>query len=344
MAPKANFNIDFVIYWVDGSDIEWQKKKALFKGTALQNSDVRYRDWDILKYWFRSLEQYAPWVHNIFFVADRQKPQWLNWNNPKLNYIDHTDFIPHKFLPTFQANTIENNLHRIPELSEHFVVFNDDTFINAPIDSEYYFKDGLPCDAPMEHIFKGRGYNPPDDWGISIMEYCDTQIINAHFDRKKVTNKNKERWYGSYLGNKYRFQAYIIKWFKRSEFQHFYTPHNEKAFLKSVYDELWSVEEKVLAQSCTRFREPMSINNYVFRYWQLAQNKFYPMEVLSKKKVIQLHDNCIPKLEKMLFDKNIKSLCLNDSSDCTYEDYQVLKPKIIKLFEKKFPQKSSFEV
>ena len=50
-------NIDFIIFWVDGSDIEWQKKKSLYKGTPFQNADVRYRDSDILKYWFRAVEE-----------------------------------------------------------------------------------------------------------------------------------------------------------------------------------------------------------------------------------------------------------------------------------------------
>ena len=338
-------NIDFIIFWVDGSDVEWQKKKAFYKGTPFQNADVRYRDWDILKYWFRSVEEYAPWVNHVYFVADNQKPEWLNWDNPKLSYVDHKDFIPNEYLPTFQANTIENNLHRIPGLSEHFVVFNDDMFINAPITPEYYFKNGLPCDAPFEHVFTPRCYFPEiDGWGINIMEFCDTQVVNAHFNRREVTKANPKGWYGSYLGWKYRLQAYLIRFFRRTEFQHFYTPHNEKAFLKSIYDEVWRAEKDVLEKSCTRFREPMSINNYLFRYWQLASNKFYPMEVLSKKKVVQIQPDTISMIESMMTDPSIKSLCLNDSTYCTFEDYQMLKPKIISFFQKKHPIKSKFEM
>lgn len=337
-------NIDFVIYWVDGSDVEWQKKKALYKGTLFQNADARYRDWNILKYWFRAIEEFTPWVHHIYFVADNQKPEWLNWDNPKLTYVDHKDFIPHEFLPTFQANTIENNLYRIPGLSDYFVVFNDDMFINAPISPEYYFKNGLPCDATLEYIFGGRGFISPNDWGISVMEYCNTQIVNAHFNRREVTKANHKGWYGNHLGWKYRLQAYLICLFRRTEFQHFYTPHNEKAFLKSIYDEVWRAEKDVLEKSCTRFREPMSINNYLFRYWQLASNKFYPMEVLSKKKVVQIQPDTISMIESMMTDSSIKSLCLNDSTYCTFEDYQMLKPKIISFFQKKHPIKSKFEM
>ena len=338
-------NIDFVIFWVDGSDIEWQKKKALYKGTPFQNADVRYRDWDILKYWFRAVEEYAPWVHHVYFVADNQKPEWLNWDNPKLSYVDHKDFIPYEYLPTFNSHTIEHNFHRIINLNEHFVVFNDDMFINAPITPEYYFKNGLPCDAPFEHVFTPRCYFPEiDGWGINIIDFCNTQVVNAHFNRKEVTKVNPKGWYGSYLGWKYRLQAYLIRFFRRTEFQHFYTPHNEKAFLKSIYEEAWSKEEGMLTKSCTKFREEVSLNNYFFRYWQLASNKFYPVNYIETRKVIQLEQNNLRLLEKEMFNINIKSLCLNDSSRCDYNSYQVLKPQVIQLFERKFPQKCSFEL
>ena len=39
------------------------------------------------------------------------------------------DYIPAECLPTFSANTIEMNVHRIPSLAEHFVFFNDDFFL-----------------------------------------------------------------------------------------------------------------------------------------------------------------------------------------------------------------------
>lgn len=333
-----------MIFWVDGSDIKWQEKKARYGGHTFQNTDVRYRDWDILKYWFRAVERFAPWVHHVYFVADNQRPEWLNWSNPKLSYIDHQDFIPHEFLPTFQANTIELNIHRIKGLSEHFVVFNDDMFINAPITPNYYFKLGLPCDAPYEHVFNGKCYSKIDKWGINIMEFCDTHVINAHFDRCKTVRSKKKAWLGSYLGVKYQLQAWLISLFGRTEFQHFYTPHNEKAFLKEIYDEVWQVEPDVLKASCSKFREDVSVNNYLMRYWQLVSNRFYPHNDIECKKVIQLHKENMKQLETILFDCQVKSLCVNDSSDCSYEEYMKLKIKVNLLFEKKYPVKSEFEI
>ena len=338
-------NIDFVVMWVDGNDLSWQDKMLSYKGTSEQSNPTRFRDWNIFKYWFRSIERFAPWVHRVFLITDNQTPSWININYSKLKIIDHKDFIPAEYLPTFNSHTIELNIHRIEGLSEHFVVFNDDTFINAPITPEYYFKNGLPCDAPFEHIFTPHCYFPEVDmWGINIIEFCDTQVVNAHFNRKEVTKANPKGWYGSYLGWKYRLQAYIIRLFGRTEFQHFYSPHNERPFLKSIFEEAWKEEGRMLCNSCTRFRENVSLNLYFMRYWQLASNKFYPVNHIEARKVIQLEQNNLRLLEKEMFNINIKSLCLNDSSRCDYNSYQALKPQIIQLFERKFPQKCSFEV
>ncbi|WP_455099220.1 Stealth CR1 domain-containing protein [Prevotella histicola] len=338
-------NIDFVVMWVDGNDLSWQDKMLSYKGTSEQSNPTRFRDWNIFKYWFRSIERFAPWVHRVFLITDNQIPSWININYSKLKIIDHKDFIPAEYLPTFNSHTIELNIHRIEGLSEHFVVFNDDTFINAPITPEYYFKNGLPCDAPFEHIFTPRCYFPEVDmWGINIIEFCDTQVVNAHFNRKEVTKANPKGWYGSYLGWKYRLQAYIIRLFGRTEFQHFYSPHNERPFLKSIFEEAWKEEGRMLCNSCTRFRENVSLNLYFMRYWQLASNKFYPENSIMQKQVVQLATSSLSLLESKLNDANIKSLCVNDSSLCDYEDYMQAKPLVRNLFEKKLPHKSSFEL
>ena len=338
-------NIDFVVMWVDGNDLTWQKKMNLYKGTVEQASATRFRDWDIFKFWFRSVELYAPWVRNVFLITDNQRPSWLNTSHPKLRVIDHKDYIPEEYLPTFNSHTIELNIHRIEGLSEYFVVLNDDTFINAPIIPEYYFKNSLPCDAPFEHIFTPRCYFPEvDGWGINIVEFCDTQVINAHFNRKEVTKANPEGWYGSYLGWKYLLQAYMIRFFRRTEFQHFYSPHNERPFLKSIFEEAWKEEGKMLRNSCTRFRENVSLNLYFMRYWQLTSNKFYAANSITQKQVVQLEESNLTLLEAKLLDTSIKSLCVNDSSLCSYDDYMRIKPLVINLFEKKFPRKSSFEL
>ena len=74
-----NSDIDFVILWVDGNDRKWLQKKAQYVPNLTADvSKERYRDWDNLKYWFRGVAKYAPWVRKIHFVTDEQVPEWLN--------------------------------------------------------------------------------------------------------------------------------------------------------------------------------------------------------------------------------------------------------------------------
>ena len=110
--------IDFVISWVDGNDKEWQKEREKYiVENNNDNSDVRYRNWDNLKYWFRGVEKFAPFVNKIYFITYGHLPEWLNVNNPKLVIVNHKDYIPEKYLPTFNSHTIELILHRIKVLS-----------------------------------------------------------------------------------------------------------------------------------------------------------------------------------------------------------------------------------
>ena len=148
--------IDFVIPWVDGSDPAWQKERCQYDpkaGSSNGTNDARFRDWDLLRYWFRAVEKYAPWVHKIYFVTWGHLPVWLNTDHEKLVIVNHRDYIPAEFLPTFNANTIELNFHRIPGLAEQFVYFNDDMFLGKPVQPEDFFRKAPGCLYPGCHQF-----------------------------------------------------------------------------------------------------------------------------------------------------------------------------------------------
>ncbi|MDR2890496.1 MAG: Stealth CR1 domain-containing protein, partial [Alistipes sp.] len=75
--------IDFVVTWVDMDDPEWRVDFAKYSGRATtdnsrnETSEARFRDYGFLKYWFRGVERFAPWVRKIHFVTCGQKPEWL---------------------------------------------------------------------------------------------------------------------------------------------------------------------------------------------------------------------------------------------------------------------------
>jgi len=148
-----DFPVDIVYTWVDGSDPKWLKKKddTLNKYSSFHKSEEisgrgRFDTNKELIYSLRSIDKYAPWVRKIFIVTDDQAPTWLNLNHPKIQIVDHVEIFPStKYLPCFNSNAIEMCLHKIQDLSEHFLSFNDDFFLGRPtLKSDFYHESNKP--------------------------------------------------------------------------------------------------------------------------------------------------------------------------------------------------------
>lgn len=130
--------IDFVFLWCDGSDPDFVRQKAqrmkeVRPELITENiGDIRYGQFDELKYALRSVNQFAPWFHHIFVVTNNQRPKWLI-DQPKISIVDHKDIIPKDLQPFFSSICIEMYLDRIPGLSDHFVYANDDMMLSRPL-------------------------------------------------------------------------------------------------------------------------------------------------------------------------------------------------------------------
>lgn len=335
------YKIDFVVPWVDSSDPEWIKLYNQYRPDKPITDRGRFRNWDIFRYWFRAVEQYAPWVNKVFLVTNGTFPKWINSECPKLVLVNHKDYIPEKFLPTFCANTIELNMDKIPGLSEYFVYFNDDVFLNAPANPEDYFRDGLPCDCNAETLFVNPWYDPIDRFSIKIMMFCDVAVVNRHFNRWNTVKQAPKKWFGPHLWSKSFLSSLMLTGMENFEF--FRWRHWEQPLLKSVIQEVWEKEPKMMEGSCSRFRKEVSLNQYIFRYWQFASNRFYPAKMKSGKS-ISLSVGSVKEVCRILEEGKLKSLCLNDSPYCNDEDAVAIERALIETFEKKFPKKSMFEL
>ena len=330
-------NIDFVITWVDGSDPQWLKEKNQYmQKNEKEGGESRYRDMETLKYWFRAVEAYAPWVNKIHFVTWGHLPEWLDTDNPKLHIVNHKDYIPEKYLPTFSSHPIELNMHRIPELSEHFVYFNDDMFLNGPVTPEFFFKNGLPCD--FAHIINIWLESSDDGYGHIL--FTEVHEISRFFSYIKSFFKN----IGRYVNFAYPLKANvcnILKLENKNLFVGFDDHHLASPFLKSTFEEVWEKDGEVLDKICyNRFRTPYDVSQRIFRYWQLASGKFSVVSKKSRGKYLNLSDDLLGKLQEILADEDCKMLCINDSD---YADFDYCKSIVVKSFEKKFPEKSTFE-
>jgi len=327
-----NKPIDFVICWVDGNDKEWQKDKAKYNPDVFSDSrNIRYRDWENLQYWFRGVEKFAPWVNKIHFVTWGHIPSWLNRDHPKLNIVRHEDCIPGDYLPTFSARPIEVNLHRIENLAEQFVYFNDDMFILNSLKESDFFRNGMPCDIAAINI----AISPDDIHGNAKLNAVN--IINKYFSKKNVISNNKMKWYNLKYG-KALFRTLLLTPWKL--FTGFYTPHLPNAFLKQTFEEVWNKEADILEiTSSHKFRERSDVTQYLFKFWQLASGNFSPRKNIGKLYKIGIEDQ---ELLEAIEEQKYKIVCLNDTEEI--ENFERAKKSINNSFEKVLNEKSDFEI
>ena len=332
-------NIDIVIAWVDGSDAEWLAEKKKYSAGANTDDRVsRYRDWDNLQYIFRGIEKFAPWVNNVFFVTWGHLPKWLNKEHPKLKIIEHKDYIPKEYLPTFSSHTIELNFHRIKELSEHFIYFNDDTFLIKKTKSEDFFKNGKPCDCAVLTAHS----HTEDRWFI-FAEYRAIGILNKYFKVKEVIKNNRKGWFNLKYG-KMLFRSWVLSGFPR--FTGIWQPHLPNSLCKSTIVELWEKEGEKLNQTClNRFRTMTDFNQWLFRDWQFASGNFEPRSVKFGKRFETDDNDYLRKVTNYIEKQEGSVICINDSDSNMNSDKFINAKNIInESFEKILPKKSEFEI
>lgn len=329
-------DIDFVITWVDMNDPKWQAKFLKYSCNKNNSkngvSKARFRDNGFLKYWFRGVDKFAPWVRKIHFVTDGQKPEWLDESNPKINLVNHEDFIPSQFLPTYNSAVIERYIHKIPGLAEHFVYFNDDFYIIDNIKKERFFQNGLPCDIAV------FDYNPSwSQWYRRIKN--NIILINRNFNKKEVMALYHNKWFDKSYGIKARWN-YLLKFYDK--FITLRTPHNAQPYLKSTFYDVWAATEKELTEtSFNRFRSISDYTPELFRTWQICQGNFTPYNTYNDTKMFPLMIRAKQAIQA-IYNQSYTLICLNDNVHI--HNYDLVMNNIQKAFQHILPEKSSFEI
>ncbi len=333
--------IDFVIIWVDGSDPDWIAEKNRWLVQAGRNpvpidvGDNRYRDWDNLRYWFRAVEAYAPWVNKVHFVTCGQKPAWLNPDAPKLNLVSHRDFIPEEYLPTFSSHPIELNLHRIPGLSEQFVYFNDDFFLTAPVKPSDFFVNGLPCDSIAEEPIQF----PVAELYNNIL-VNDIVFLNRHFDRMAVRKAHPGKWF-SLRAPHDSFKNLVMTLVRKPYFFGFDTHHLPQAYLKSTLQTLWELDPEQFRDTCShRFRDARDVSQCTAKFYQTLSGSFHPYDKHRFGIVLQ-GERDADRICQVIRRRQFKSMCIND---CGIVDFAGSMAKINRAFQDALPEKSSYEL
>lgn len=337
-------DIDFVIAWVDGSDKEWQKLKALYENEnrVIEKSGVaHYRDWGILRYWFRAVEKYAPWVRKVHFITCGQKPEWLNLNHSKLNFVKHEDYIPHQWLPTFSSHPIELNIFRIEGLSEQFVYFNDDMFLNAPVKPEDFFVKGLPCDC--------AGLNPGPTYmgsaAVTNVTLNNLLTVSKYFKFRKQFKANFTKWINLKYGSKILFKTLLCFPFCYwGPYLGIHTSHSAISYLKSTFIEVWEkAKEDCELTSSHRFRDKSDVNQWLMEYWQIMSGNFYPRRTntVASYGSEKIDSNLTIVIDEILKHRH-KIICVNDG--LAIKNFDEVSAKIREAYSQILPKKSSFEI
>lgn len=332
--------IDIIIPWVDGDDLDWQKSKEKAEKenniNKNANSSVRYESWDNLQYIFRGIEKFMPWVDRVFFVTCGHLPKFLNLNNPKLRVIKHSDYIPGNYLPTFNSNVIELNYHRIEELSNNFILFNDDCFPLKPLSTSYYFINGIPCDEAIETpiIPIMSGEISKYTWNVRAL---NISLINRNFNKREVQKKNPDKWFNECYGSLLGRNESLSYW---DNFVGFRDPHVPVAFKKSTFEKVWERETEILDMTCmSKFRNMSCVNQWLMRYWQLCEGDFHPRRTNGKSYVVTV-DNC-KEIADVIRKQKEPMICINE--ECTTEEFEIIKKEINAALDELFPDKSSYE-
>ena len=316
-----NQPIDFVVMWVDGNDQEWRKKKNSFSAdisSQVDDSEERYRDWNNLELWVKSAQAFAPWVNNIYLLTDNQVPEFIS-NYPKVKVVDHKEFIPEEYLPTFSSHTIELNAHRIKGLSEQFVLFNDDVFLIKAVQPTDFFVEGKPKDSYAANIINGVG---KDDI-IKYIVLNNVAIINEHFNKREQLKTQFKKWFNP-LNGPFLFKTLLLSpW---PHFTGFVETHIANSYLKSTFEDVWDREFEFLNKTClNKFRHMNDVNQWVMRSWQLASGTF-----VNRKhnfgKFFMVDESNVDECVNWIKNQKSHMVCINDEN--TIKNFERLTKQI----------------
>lgn len=333
-ALVEHFNVDFVVTWVNGQDKTWLEKYNKYSDEdTLDVKNARFRDFYIFQYWFRAVEKYAPWVHHIFLVTDRQVPTWLNVDNKKLTVVDHSQLIDAKYLPVFNSNAIELNLYKIPSLSEHFVYFNDDMFLNRPIKkTDFFSKSGLPKDTAGLNAIQPM-------FDFDYIHENNMRIINQNFNKKEVMKKHFFKFINPV---NMELNIYTILLFFWPRFTRFFDLHYPYSLRKSKMKMVIQSNHSAYVQTMNdRFRSKQDITIWLVRYYSLVKGEF---SVRSPRvgKIYDLYTN-FDAANKDIRNGKHKMIVINDDANIDHKMFKKISHSLRQTFEGKFPDKSSFE-
>lgn len=311
--------IDIVVTYLNERDEKWRKDFTYWKNKEIQDGKAkadnrqafgveRTREWDCFKYWFRGIENNCPWVNKVFLIVQNENhvPKWLDINNPKLRVVYHEEYIPKELLPTFNAMTIGLYVSNIKDLSDNYILCDDDYYFLNPIKQERFFRDNIPVHLNNKWPF---------------MYYSGDCL------------KGTDKVFYHILNNDLEFEQRFMK--EKVKYGFYHLPEAKcKSFEQDI---LTKCHEEILNHQITsKFRNKSNLCSYMYSDLlkicnkAIIDNPYYNCSYCTLKSTVDFND---------YKDKDI--VCFNDTEQL--DDYDKTKKKLIDFLDNKFPNKSKFE-
>ncbi len=296
-------DIDVVVRWA-GRPSAAKKMKAKVAGVSLPPYT------DDLKYCLRSVAKNMTWARRVFLVLDDDEllPPWLttttNAKKHNMLIIRHSEFIPSEYLPTYNSNVIDSFLHRIIDLAERFVVFDDDCFILKRVRPSVFFdsSDGRPItrmyNGPERHALDESPIMFVKMWQLGIREYgiCYTRMQHQAQPFLKSLLNLYER--GMFAKRLVAMQQHRVRHAADVNVLRFtsglMTMHQQNHMVKTTFDvdlfvEAPDFDAMVAAQVFKRTTRPvfLCVNNTAKRYTQVYKllERIFPAQSMYEKNV-----------------------------------------------------------
>ena len=237
------------------------------------------------------------------------KVAMFNVQSPQVRLCFHDQFIPAELLPTFNVNTIEMWLHRIPDLSEYFIYSNDDLFPMSALSPKDFFQpigfndnENVNDNGNVNGNGNGNGNGNNVQCSMFNVQWLPCQRM------EEVPYPNSPNTYQKFVKHGLDMVAqdfgtsFPNTWLKGG--------HSMTPMLRSTVEKVCQRHRIQISNSFTLQRHASNYNQYIFPFYQHLSGKY--IDYVPARRYIGpgVDTRDIPALAK---DPNIGIVCFNDN-------------------------------
>lgn len=268
--------VSYIFPWVNPLDKEWQDSYEKYSGKKLDLTSPRFRENSMIRYNLRSIAECIPWIDELIILVASES-QILPWMNKEtIKFVYHKDFIPLKFLPVFNSNTIEMFLANV--ITNPYIIYgNDDCYFTRKTDiSEFFSSEGTPKFFTKKKTFTEKSI----------------------FQKTCYNNFNLIR--DDFPGNEFGAYEYVG------------VPHAQVPMLRSTIREVYKKHRFQMGCYTTKFRDPKNnLNQYIYSEYQYLTGNH--IRCPKNYSYINMKLDTVKTAEQCLEDETKPLLCLNDT-------------------------------